>query len=268
LPPLLHGKLPENWSRITGFLDREFHATKAAEATEGNKDARKKAIAEHIEDIVRKIVCLGLEKVIEEEASHRKTEDDAASGGENPLPGTPDHTVLCPFETHGKIKTAFRTEIESFASIRRIIEKYLNDETWTSPLSIAVFGPPGAGKSFTITQILGTVNADIAKRPLEYNVAQFTDPKDLETAFRKVQDEAVSGEVPLVFFDEFDASFGRVKLRWLKFFLAPMQDGKFKAGESTYRIGRAIFVFAGGISKSWYDFYEKHKKDKDKNLLC
>jgi hypothetical protein len=41
-----------------------------------------------------------------------------------------------------------------------------------------------------------------------------------------------------------------------------MQDRKFKAGESTYRIGRAIFVFAGGVSKSWDTFYEQRKDDE------
>jgi hypothetical protein len=48
-----------------------------------------------------------------------------------------------------------------------------------------------------------------------------------------------------------------------------MQDGKFKAGESTYRIGRAIFVFAGGICKSWSEFYGQQLLEKgagDKEL--
>jgi hypothetical protein len=35
----------------------------------------------------------------------------------------------------------------------------------------------------------------------------------------------------LVFFDEFDSSF-EVKLGWLKYFLAPMQDEVFREGDS------------------------------------
>ncbi len=68
-------------------------------------------------------------------------------------------------------------------------------------------------------------------------------------------------ELPLVFFDEFDSTFGE-PLGWLKYFLAPMQDGKFKAGERMYSIGKAIFVFAGGIAHSFYEFYDKRKDDE------
>ena len=35
---------------------------------------------------------------------------------------------------------------------------------------------------------------------------------------------------------------------WLRYFLAPMQDGKFLQGEMAHPIGKAIFVFAGGTS--------------------
>jgi hypothetical protein len=266
LPVLKENETLKKWSRITGFFERKFNHSDKYEEVAQDASAKKKtfaeytvaeknAFAEYTQTDLQKIVRCGLEKVIEEDTASRK---------ESHLPGTPDRTVLCPFETHGKIKTAFRDEIESFASIRRIMEKYLYDETWTSPLSIAVFGPPGAGKSFTISQILGTVNPDVAKRPLEFNVAQFSGPKDLEIAFHKVQDVAVAGGIPLVFFDEFDADFDGIKLGWLKYFLAPMQDGKFKAGENIYRIGRAIFVFAGGIFESWSDFYEKHKENNNK----
>lgn len=62
-----------------------------------------------------------------------------------------------------------------------------------------------------------------------------------------------------MFFDEFDTNFNGERLGWLKYFLAPMQDGKFKAGESTYQTRRAIFAFAGGIHKSWAQFYDQQK---------
>jgi len=219
-----------HWTRIEGFI----RAASADGGTEQEQTAEK---------IASEIVRLGLRKVVEDDAKSIVTDD--------PLPDTPPQAVRCPYEVHGSIKTAYRVEIDGFANIRRIMEKYLSDEHWTSPLSIAVFGQPGSGKGFAIQQILASFNADAARRPLEFNLADMDMPKDLEIAFRKVQDEAVAREVPLVFFDEFDCN----DFQWLQYFLAPMQDGKFKAGESTYRIGRAIFVFAGGICRSWNEFY-------------
>jgi hypothetical protein len=231
------------WSRIEGFIERRREGdNRAARPHPGEAEA---------EVLAREIVRRGLKAVVNEEG---EPPDPLAT------PGTPPNIVFCPYEEHGKIKTADRHEIDSLSSIRRIMEKYIHREQWKHPLSIAVFGPPGSGKGFTIKQLLQTVEPELAKRPLEYNVAQFNDVKDLETAFHQAQDRALNDEVPLVVFDEFDANLGAERLGWLKYFLAPMQDGKFKAGESMYRIGRAIFVFAGGVSKTFSEFYDDQKE--------
>jgi hypothetical protein len=37
-------------------------------------------------------------------------------------------------------------------------------------------------------------------------------------------------------------------LGWLRYFLAPIQDGTFQEGQITHPLGRAIFVFARGTS--------------------
>jgi hypothetical protein len=218
------------WSRIEGFIKQQAKEQHTSIAVKAERTARA-------------IVRLGLRAVVEEETKLAPPED---------FPDTPGNSVRCPYEIHGKIQTAYRDEIDGFGSIRRIIEKYLNDQHWKTPLSIAVFGEPGSGKSFTIQQILGTIDPDMAKRPLKFNLAQVEEAKEFETAFHKVQDVVVAGETPLVFFDEFEAK----NCEWLRCFLAPMQDGEFKAGESIYRIGRAIFVFAGGRFKSWDEFHK------------
>jgi len=71
------------------------------------------------------------------------------------------------------------------------------------------------------------------------------------------------GSIPLVFFDEFDCKFNVNDMGWVKFFLAPMQDGGFFDGETSHPIGRAIFVFAGGNSHNYKDFFNKCEFDKD-----
>jgi hypothetical protein len=70
----------------------------------------------------------------------------------------------------------------------------------------------------------------------------------------------LSEEVPLIFFDEFDAKLGDQEYGWLKYFLAPMQDGKFKGADTevNYSVGKAIFVFAGGTAET-FDAFGKCK---------
>jgi hypothetical protein len=63
-----------------------------------------------------------------------------------------------------------------------------------------------------------------------------------------VRDVGLSGALPLVFWDEFDTALEGKKLGWLRYFLAPMQDGRFQDGQLVHPIGRSIFVFAGGTS--------------------
>nr|WP_243684271.1 hypothetical protein [Methanosarcina barkeri] len=91
---------------------------------------------------------------------------------------------------------------------------------------------------------------------ISFNVSQFGDYQDMVNAFHKIRDLALSGKVPFVFFDEFDSDCNGQPLGWLKYFLAPMQDGEFKEGDSIHPIGNAIFVFAGGTRYTFEDFVQ------------
>jgi hypothetical protein len=253
-------ELPEDsdvlsfWTRIEGLIQSRRKEWKEKGKTTSEKG---KTTSEVAEEVAFDVVRLGLEKVVEKPSDTNEVADPRSRPV--PTPGTPPGIIRCPTEVHGKLKTVDRREIDSFSSIRRLMQKYLASRDWKRrPLSLAVFGPPGSGKSFTIKQLLDDIDPDSAKRSLDFNVAQFTDLEDLKNAFHKAQDRALEGEVPLVVFDEFDSDF-KGKLGWLKYFLAPMQDGKFKAGESMYRIGQAIFVFTGGIYKSFSEFYDLQK---------
>src|SRR5262249_421643 len=61
---------------------------------------------------------------------------------------------------------------------------------------------------------------------------------------------SVLGEIPIVFWDEFDTE----NLTWLKYFLAPLQDGVFETSAGSYPFGKAIFIFAGGTSHNFKMF--------------
>jgi ATPase family associated with various cellular activities (AAA) len=185
------------------------------------------------------------------------------------LPGTikepwfPGYAITCPYAEFGSIKTVDEREIGSFTDLGKLIYKYLTDEDWDKPLSIAVFGPPGSGKSFAVKEILRSVSPVKSDRePLNFNLAQFSSVDQLIEAFHQVQDRALSSDdVPLVIFDEFDSHFGGIGLGWLKYFLAPMQDGLFRGLTQDYRVGRSIFLFSGGTASNFMEFREKLSKE-------
>jgi len=158
-----------------------------------------------------------------------------------------------PLGRFGQLLTIDRREIESFRSIRVLVGEYCRKRKQKRPLSIAVFGSPGSGKSFGIIQIAESLLPGEIK-VLEFNISQFRGHDDFLDALHQVRDAGLSGQIPLVFWDEFDTPLDGRTFGWLRHFLAPMQDGKFLQGQVSHPIGRSIFVFAGGISESMEAF--------------
>ncbi|SEW43099.1 RyR domain-containing protein [[Clostridium] fimetarium] len=170
-----------------------------------------------------------------------------------------------PIARFGNLKVVDRTEIENFRSIKNLMTEYIYTSNVVRPLAIAVFGTPGSGKSFGVTEVASSIAPELIVK-LDFNLSQFHSISDLATAFHKVRDLSLQGKLPLVFFDEFDSDLNG-KLGWLKYFLAPMQDGTFREGDSIHPIGKAIFVFAGGTSSTFKEFCGENisdEKDYDK----
>jgi hypothetical protein len=150
-----------------------------------------------------------------------------------------------------------RCEIENYRALYSLLRDYISMPTANRPLSVAVFGPPGAGKSFGVKKVAKALGELGGKRPIEeitFNLSQYQKAGDLADAFHLVRDIVLRGRIPLVFFDEFDTSLEDKPLGWLRYFLAPMQDGEFLDRGSPHPIGQAIFVFAGGTSFNYADF--------------
>ena len=148
----------------------------------------------------------------------------------------------------GQLVTAERQEIESLRTLVQVVRRYQDHDKGKKPLSLGVFGPPGAGKSFAVRELAGQVIRDAGW--LEFNLSQFSDPDDLIGAFHQIRDQVLQGKLPVAFFDEFDAR----NYQWLAPLLAPMQDGKFQDGQITHTLGKCVFVFAGGTSWTFDTF--------------
>lgn len=159
-----------------------------------------------------------------------------------------------PHGRFGKLVTMIRSEIESYNSVKILVNEYINSPKINHPLCIGVFGPPGSGKSFGVTAVVKSLAPGKVGSPLQFNLSQFSSLNDLIAAFHQIRDIALEGLVPLVFFDEFDSEFDGIRLGWLKYFLAPMQDGVFREVESMHPLGKAILVFAGGTCSTFNEF--------------
>ncbi|MCI0684529.1 MAG: hypothetical protein L0Y71_20650, partial [Gemmataceae bacterium] len=162
-----------------------------------------------------------------------------------------------PMGVFGNLKTVDRAEIESYNAIRTLVREFLESKSRERPLCIGVFGPPGAGKSFGVKEVIKSIEGHCVK-DLTFNVSQFTAEHDLVAACHRIRDKVLEGIMPFVFFDEFDsAGLDGTLLGWLRSFLALMQDGKFRDGEEMHPLGKCILVFAGGTAASFREFEQQ-----------
>lgn len=193
-----------------------------------------------------------------EDALHELAARVAVYGPEAALTDVPQLSI-------GDLFTVDRDEIEAYRSIKVLLTEYVQRSP-SEPLSIAVFGSPGSGKSFGVKEIVKSIGGTKTITALTFNLTQFARAEDLRGAFHQVRDVSLRGKVPLVFWDEFDTTYGDKLLGWLRYFISPMQDGQFQEEQVTHPIGTSIFVFAGGTATSKDDFVEKELTDERKAL--
>lgn len=171
-----------------------------------------------------------------------------------------------PIIRFGKFTSADRFEIEQLLDVKKMIEDHLTKSITMRPLSIAVLGMPGSGKSFGIREMISSIeNIKENYVFLEFNLTQFSGQNDLMSAFNEIRNPTLEGKHVLVFWDEFDSSKNDngIEFGWIKNFLAPMQDGFYYEGPRQYSLGSPIFFFGSSKASSWGSFIKLYKDQKN-----
>ncbi len=154
----------------------------------------------------------------------------------------------------GHLRTTDPAEIDPVITLHNVMESYVSKESVLRPLCIGVFGPPGSGKSFAVKEVAGEISSNAAGNPFdffEFNLTQFASPDEINSAIDPIRASVAQGKVPIAFWDEFDCRYDDYEFGYLRYFLPSMQDGVTYVHGIPYHIGRAIFVFAGGVKASW-----------------
>jgi hypothetical protein len=141
---------------------------------------------------------------------------------------------------------------------------YLSRERPERPLCLAVFGAPGSGKSRLVRALPKHLKHSSLAELAEINLTQATSIGSLAESLEKARADACD-KVPFVFFDEFDSKHGGALWGWLGWFLAPMQDGRFRCRNEEIELKRAVYVFAGGTVSR---FAELGRADPDAFALA
>jgi len=169
---------------------------------------------------------------------------------------------LCgPVARFGDLTAIGPDDSQTYSSIRNMLSLHLSTAA-TKPLCVGVFGSPGNGKSFGVTALAKFLGGESIK-PYTCNLSQLSSKSDLDREFFKIAQILLDGKTPLVFFDEFDCKLNGQPLYWLRFFLEPMNDGKYRYPDGMFDLGNSIFVFAGGTQFTFKDFQNCLNKDLD-----
>jgi hypothetical protein len=154
----------------------------------------------------------------------------------------------------GKLRTTDPAELDPVITLQNVMDSYVSKETFQRPLCIGVFGPPGSGKSFSVKEVARVISSKFDSDPFdffEFNLTQFDKPEEINSAIEPIRASVARSKVPIVFWDEFDCRYDNHEFGYLRYFLPSMQDGVTYVHGTPYYIGRSIFVFAGGVKRSW-----------------
>ncbi|MFN7937491.1 MAG: hypothetical protein U0R19_29455 [Bryobacteraceae bacterium] len=163
------------------------------------------------------------------------------------------------------------SEYKRCQEIKEILEDYSQRQEVAGPLSIAVFGPPGSGKSYCVKNLIKSFNTEKLDDQT-INLSQVPDLQGLSEQLKaklnpggagpEVKEAGKPPKTHILFLDEFDAPLAGEPLGWLRWFLALMQDGTFLDNGKPVKCKKAILFFAGGTAPSLDEFERRAALDE------
>ncbi|HEX8242078.1 MAG TPA: hypothetical protein VF541_01235, partial [Longimicrobium sp.] len=94
-----------------------------------------------------------------------------------------------------------QSELDQLNAVRELVLRYLEQRSPPRPLCVAVFGPPGSGKSFAVRQIRDVVEKLLVNNKLKLpiitlNLTQVSHPSELGRVLGRVAGEQDEDTVP------------------------------------------------------------------------
>ncbi|KAK6504084.1 hypothetical protein TWF506_002297 [Arthrobotrys conoides] len=169
-----------------------------------------------------------------------------------------------PTARFGRLVLVDRHEIESFRIISNVLRDYI-DLPQTRPISIALFGPRGAGRSYAAIEMGRALLNGQKISKFRMDLTQISTPTELIPIFHSIRDCNLEGGFPLVYINGFDTLVPGSSLPWLFHLLTPMLHGRFVDNGESRPIGRAIF-FLGSINFKTYQKFQNQLGGSSRGL--
>ncbi|KAK6533054.1 hypothetical protein TWF281_007214 [Arthrobotrys megalospora] len=171
-----------------------------------------------------------------------------------------------PVAQFGRLVLVDRHEIESFRIISNFLRDYI-DVPQTKPISIALFGPRGAGRSYAAMEMGKALLNGQKVSQFRMDLTQIAAPSDLIPIFHSIRDSNLEGGFPLVYINGFDTPVPGSSLLWLFHLLTPMLHGRFIDNGASRPIGRAVF-FLGSINFKTYQKFQNQVGGSSRGLAA
>ena len=132
--------------------------------------------------------------------------------------------------------------------LAEVFGNYLADKSLTRPFLYLILGPPGAGKSFLIEQLIKYLRASDSNnaKPIIFqqtNLSEMLEPRELHQLYINIKNSTNNKLTTVTLLDEFDIKWSGGSA--IKYLINPIYDGKFWNGYEFQKFGKCAFFFAG-----------------------